>query len=171
VSGSFGCAASLPNRAWSYGPTLSWSALDLGSVHSRVVAAEARAKQAAARYKQVVLVAIEEAENAVVDIGRSRERLIHVLCQAEASRKATDVARIQFKAGSVDFLVLLDAERTQLAAEDAVARAEIDTNRAAMGSYKAIGGGWGLSDPGQFETLKVLTRLSRRDVSSVVNRS
>ncbi len=39
--------------------------------------------------------------------------------QVEASRSAAALARIRYKEGSIDFLVLLDAERTRLGAEDA----------------------------------------------------
>jgi len=43
----------------------------------------------------------------------------------------------------IDFLVLLDAERTLLGAEDAVAASETAVNTSAVALYKALGGGWG----------------------------
>ena len=45
----------------------------------------------------------------------------------------------------VDFLVLLDAERERLAAEDAQAQAEVEVYRGVVGLYKALGGGWQLA--------------------------
>jgi multidrug efflux system outer membrane protein len=42
----------------------------------------------------------------------------------------------------VDFLVLLDAERERLAAEDAQAQAETELYRGIVAIYKALGGGW-----------------------------
>ena len=142
VAGSFGDLGKAANHAWTVSPQISWAAFDLGSVAARVDAADANTKAAAAAYEQAVLVALEEVENAFVGVSRSRQRLEHTLAQAAAARRAAELARIQYKAGSTDFLVLLDAERTLLAAEDAVARAESAVNTAAVAVYKALGGGW-----------------------------
>ncbi|ROH93380.1 efflux transporter outer membrane subunit [Stagnimonas aquatica] len=141
-AGSFGDLGAA-SRAWSAGPTLSWAAFDLGSVAARVDAADARSRGAAARYEQTVLTALEETENAFVAVSQSRQRLRHTLDQAAAARRAAELARIQYKAGVIDFLVLLDAERSLLAAEDAVAASETAVNTAAVALYKALGGGWG----------------------------
>ncbi|WP_243393696.1 efflux transporter outer membrane subunit [Solimonas fluminis] len=146
VVGSFSDLGESAHRAWTLSPQISWAAFDLGSVAARVDAADAATRAAAAAYEQAVLVALEEVENAFVGVGRSRQRLEHTLAQAAAARRAAELARIQYKAGSTDFLVLLDAERTLLAAEDAVARAETSVNTAAVAVYKSLGGGW---DQGQ----------------------
>ena len=62
--------------------------------------------------------------------------------QAEASRAAADQAAIRYREGTVDFLVLLDAERERLAAEDAQASAEVELYSGIVAIYKALGGGW-----------------------------
>jgi multidrug efflux system outer membrane protein len=89
-----------------------------------------------------VLRALEETENAFVMYGQQRERLASVMEQAAASREAAELARVQYREGALDFLRLLDAERTLLQAEDALARVEIDLNTAVVLIYKALGGGW-----------------------------
>ena len=53
-----------------------------------------------------------------------------------------ELARIQYREGALDFLRLLDAERTLLQAEDEVAAAEADLNASVVLIYKALGGGW-----------------------------
>jgi multidrug efflux system outer membrane protein len=111
-------------------------------VRARIVAAEARAEGALAAYERTVLRALEETENALVSYVRQRERLEAVIEQTTASRRAAELARIQYREGAVDFLRLLDAERAVLAAEDAVATAETDVNTAVVLIYKALGGGW-----------------------------
>jgi multidrug efflux system outer membrane protein len=42
----------------------------------------------------------------------------------------------------VDFLVVLDAERTQLATEDRLAQSRTDAATSLIAVYKALGGGW-----------------------------
>jgi outer membrane protein, multidrug efflux system len=129
------------NRAWSVSPVLSWAGFDSG-VRARIVAAEARADGALATYESTVLRAIEETENAFVVYGQGRQRLASVVEQATASRRAAELARVQYREGALDFLRLLDAERTLLEAEDQVATAETDLNTSVVGIYRALGGGW-----------------------------
>jgi multidrug efflux system outer membrane protein len=129
------------SRAWSVTPVLSWAGFDVG-VRARIVAAEARTDGALAAYELTVLRALEETENAFVTYAQERSRLVAVVEQATASRRAADLARIQYREGALDFLRLLDAERTQLAAEDEVASAETDLNASVVAIYRALGGGW-----------------------------
>jgi len=86
--------------------------------------------------------ALEESENAFSDYGKRQQRLLSLIRQSESSRAAADLAGIQYREGSVDYLVLLDAERERLNAEDAQAQGEIDQYRGIVAIYKALGGGW-----------------------------
>jgi multidrug efflux system outer membrane protein len=128
--------------AWALGPSITWPALDLRSVRARIRGANADADGALANYEQHVLLALEESENAFSDYSKRQERLISLIRQSESSRKAADLASIQYREGTADFLVLLDAERERLAAEDSQALGEIDTYRGIVAIYKALGGGW-----------------------------
>lgn len=130
------------SEAWSVTPTLSWAAFDLGSVRARLRAAEAQADGALAFYEQTVLRALEETENAFVGYAQNQARLAALVEQAAASGRAAELARIRYREGAIEFLRLLDAERTLLEAEDAVARAETDLNTSVVAIYKALGGGW-----------------------------
>ncbi len=129
------------SRAWSLSPVLSWAGFERGT-YAGVRVAEARAAAALASYELTVLRALEETENAFVTYGSHRQRLQSVVEQAAASRNAAELARIQYREGAVDFLRLLDAERTLLQAEDEVAAAETDLNSSVVLIYKALGGGW-----------------------------
>jgi outer membrane protein, multidrug efflux system len=129
-------------RAWGLAPSISWAAFDLGSVRARLRGAEAEAEGALANYEQQVLLALEETENAFSDYAKTQQQLIALLRQSEASRAAAEQAAIRYREGTVDFLVLLDAERERLAAEDAQAQAEVELYRGIVAIYKALGGGW-----------------------------
>ena len=69
-------------------------------------------------------------------------RVLAQLIDAWGSRKAADLASIRYREGTVDYLVLLDAERERLTAEDAQALGEVDLYRGIVAIYKALGGGW-----------------------------
>ena len=129
-------------NAWSLGPSITWAAFDLGSVRARLRGANAEADGALATYEQQVLLALEESENAFSDYGKRQQRLVSLIRQSESSRAAADLAAIRYREGTVDFLVLLDAQRERLAAEDSQAQAEVDLYRGIVAIYKALGGGW-----------------------------
>ncbi len=129
-------------QAWGVAPSISWAAFDLGSVRARLRGAEADAGAALAGYEQQVLLALEESENAFSDYARAQDRLLSLLRQSTASRAAAQQAEIRYREGTADFLVLLDAERERLLAEDAQAQAEVELYRGVVAIYKALGGGW-----------------------------
>ena len=129
-------------KAWALGPSITWAAFDLGSVRARIRGADADAEGALANYEQQVLLALEESENAFSDYDKRQQRLLSLIRQSEASRAAANLASVQYREGTADFLVLLDAERERLAAEDSQAQAEIDLYHGIVAIYKAMGGGW-----------------------------
>jgi outer membrane protein, multidrug efflux system len=147
--GSFGFAAASPSglgasasRAYTIGPGISWAAFDLGRVRAQIAAAHARSDTALALYQQTVLRALEETENALVTHARTRDELMHAADAAKASATAARIARTRYEGGAVDFLAVLDAERTQLEAEDHLAQARTDAATSLVAVYKALGGSW-----------------------------
>jgi outer membrane protein, multidrug efflux system len=123
-------------------PGISWAAFDIGRVRTRIAGARARTDESLAVYEQTVLRALEETEDALVTHARSRDRLEHVADSARASNTAARLARARFDGGLIDFLEVLDAERTQLEAEDRLAQTRTDTATSLIAVYKALGGGW-----------------------------
>lgn len=140
LSGDFSALVAGRNEAWSVAPSIGWAAFDLGSVRARLRAAEAGADGAAIQYEQAVLLALEDAENSLQGYARRQERLAIVIAQAQAATEAERLAAVGYREGASDFLVLLDAQRNQLAADDALAEAEAAVNIAAVAVYKALGG-------------------------------
>jgi multidrug efflux system outer membrane protein len=121
-------------------PALSWAGFDLGSARARLRGAEAATRESVADYENVVLLAIEEVENALVDYREQQKRLVSLVEQARESTRAAGIARIRYREGVADFLSLLDAERTQLQAENGVAQAEAGVFTSVIAVYKALGG-------------------------------
>jgi outer membrane protein, multidrug efflux system len=133
----FGTADS---RAWAVTPALSWAAFDLGSARARLRGASAATEESFAAFEQSVLFALEETENAIVAYRAQQQRLVNLTDQARESTRAANIARTRYREGLADFLQLLDAERTQLQAEDAVAQAEAGVFTSVVAVYKSLGG-------------------------------
>jgi outer membrane protein, multidrug efflux system len=148
-TGSFSYAAAEPagfgssgSRSYIIGPGITWAAFDLGRVRAQVAGARAGAVIALDQYHQTVLGALEETEDALVTHARDRDQLGHAQDAARASATAAKLAEIRYKGGMVDFLSVLDAERTELQAEDALAQSRTEAATSLIAVYKALGGGW-----------------------------
>jgi len=123
-------------------PGISWAAFDLGHVYARIKASRAQTEVALAEYQQKVLEALQDAEDALVTHARSREQLLHLSDAAGASDRAVALAKVRYESGATDFLEVLDAERTALQAQDALALSRTQTATSLVSVYKALGGGW-----------------------------
>jgi multidrug efflux pump len=128
------------------GPGIFWAAFDLGRVRARIRAADARTDAALAQYEQRVLLALQETDSALIDFNRQQARLELLGASAQASEKATGLARLRYQAGVADFLTVLDAERTLLESQDRLADSETLTATALVAVYKALGGGWEIAE-------------------------
>ena len=132
---------------YSFGPSITWAALDLGHVLARIKAANARADAQLAAYEKTVLNALEETENALVDFGREQVRRDYLRTSERSATQAMTLARQRYEGGVDDFLPVLDAQRTQLAIQAQLAQSETRTATSLVAIYKALGGGWEIEQP------------------------
>ena len=127
---------------YAVGPIISWPALNLGRVKARVDVSRAREAEAQAQYNQTVLRALQEVESSLVRYRTTRARVERIQDAASASERAAELARLRFSSGVADFLQVLDAERTQLEAQDQLAQGRTEAATAYAALYKALGGNW-----------------------------
>ena len=121
---------------------IDWSFLDVGRVRARIAAADADAAGELARYRQAVLLALEDTENALVRLDRARAADAHLERAARDSARAAEFARTRFESGATGLLDVLDAERSRLQAEDAFAEGRTRSATGAVALYRALAGGW-----------------------------
>lgn len=130
------------SESWAIGPSIRWAAFDMGRVNAFYQAAGERAGAALARYRQTVLLALENVESSLVTFGRERARREILRSASSAQDDAAKLARDRYRNGVDDFLVVLDAELRLLQTQDRLAEAETSTATALVAVYKALGGGW-----------------------------
>src|SRR5213594_1679401 len=147
IGGTAGYAApefnSVGNRGtlrYVVGPVLTWPGLNLGRVKAEVDAAQAREDAARAQYSRVVLAALEDMETSLARYRSARLQVERLQEASAASKRAAELARLRFSEGITDFLQVLDAERTELEAQDRLAQGRIDAATAYAALYKAGGG-------------------------------
>jgi multidrug efflux system outer membrane protein len=139
---TFNELGSSDSRFFSFGPSISWAAFDLGRVRARIGSARALTDAALAAYEGAVLGALEDTEGAMITYGRSQTRRDALRVAAAASDKAADLAQKRFEGGLIDFLEVLDAERTALSAELLLSQSRTDAATSLVAVYKALGAGW-----------------------------
>jgi NodT family efflux transporter outer membrane factor (OMF) lipoprotein len=121
---------------------LRWRLFDFGRVDAQIAAAHGQEAEALATYRLAVLRATEEVENALSDLVK-REAQVGILTQGESSlARARDSADAAFRGGVVSLIEVLDADTNLLQVRDAKAQAQTEAARAAIASFRALGGGW-----------------------------
>lgn len=121
---------------------LRWRLFDFGRVEAEVAAAEGVNEEALAAYRLTVLKATEEVENAFSSVVKKSEEQ-RILAAGEASlAKSRDATLAGYKSGALSLLEVLDTDERLLRMQDATIRAQSDSVRATIQSFKALGGGW-----------------------------
>ncbi len=115
---------------------------DAGRIRSNIAAQQAVEEQVFETYRRTVLTALSETEDALIACRRSAERLASIEKAAAAAREADLLARQRYETGEIDFLSVLDAQRSLLSLEDSLFSTRTDRTIAYIQLYKALGGGW-----------------------------
>lgn len=115
---------------------------DFGKKKRKYQAQIAAYEQAKYDYEKAVITAFTEVNSAIVAYQKVTEnrKLKTELC--EASLKYVKLARLQYRAGTLNYIDVLDAQRRYFDAQIAVSNALRDEHLALTHLYKALGGGW-----------------------------
>jgi multidrug efflux system outer membrane protein len=137
-------------RVFSIGGAVLWPVLDAGRYAARTREAEARAEQAAAAYGKAAQTAWREVADALGSLRAAAEAEADVEARLGAAREALRIVNLRYEAGYSGFLEVLDAQRTQSAAELAAIQNRQARLVASVDLMKSLGGGWvapGPDDP------------------------
>jgi multidrug efflux system outer membrane protein len=135
------------SHVWSLGPSVSVPIFTGGRGKAGVRSARATYDEAVAVYQQRVLVAFREVEDALSDLywraeqGQVQERAV------AAAREAARLTTARYGQGLVNFLEVVDAERSRLAAERAAVQILSQRLLATVLLLKALGGSWNAIPP------------------------
>lgn len=130
------------SRIWSIGPSISLPIFEGGRNTARLAQSRAQYDEQVARYRQQVLVAFQDVENALVDLrtlagqAEAQERAV------AASRRTLDLSNAQYTKGASNFLDVIDAERVELQSERQATLLNGQRMQASVQLIKALGGGW-----------------------------
>ena len=124
------------------GPSLRWNIFDQGLIRNNVRLQDARLQETLAQYRQTVLAAAGEIDNAAISVVKTAEQE-KILEQAVATaERALEIANINYLEGYTDFQRVLDAQRSLFTQNDRLASIRGENIAYLIALYKGIGGGW-----------------------------
>jgi NodT family efflux transporter outer membrane factor (OMF) lipoprotein len=115
---------------------------DGGRLRSQLRSQQAATEGALATYRQSVLTALEDVENALAALNAARQRQVEFTIALDAANNSAILARIQYRSGLTSFDQLLDVESRLVSARDGLASSRADEALALVQLYRALGGGW-----------------------------
>ena len=127
---------------YSIGPRLFLPFLDYQRTRNRIRIEDARFQQAVTSYQQTVLAAAQEVEDGLIGYTKSRDASVFAANAAASAQRSADISFVQYREGAVDFQRVLDAMRSLLQEQNALAQTRSDTATSLIALYKALGGGW-----------------------------
>jgi NodT family efflux transporter outer membrane factor (OMF) lipoprotein len=127
---------------YSLGAGLVYPLLNYGRLKNNVRVQDSRYQQQLVGYRDAVLKAAQEVEDALAGYLNSQEATAFSEGSVKAAQRSVEISLVQYKEGAVDYQRVLDAQRSLLQEQNNLAqtRSAIATNLIAL--YKALGGGW-----------------------------
>ncbi|HEY3320147.1 MAG TPA: efflux transporter outer membrane subunit [Planctomycetota bacterium] len=130
------------NRFWNVGPTVNWQAFSGGRILSNIKLQKALEQASVLAYRQTVLTALQDVDNALVAYAGEKEHLQALAEAVRANQQAVDLSLKLYSDGKTDFLNVLSAQRSLYQAQDSLAQSERSLATNVVALYKALGGGW-----------------------------
>jgi len=130
------------NRVLSIGAGVAMPLIDGGANKANYSAAKSGYEEALANYRQALLIALREVEDAMVDLkglGKSRSalELAH-----KSSQETLRLSRDRFEKGLTNYFEVVDAERDTLQMELSLSQIRAQERITLAALAKSLGGGW-----------------------------
>ena len=121
---------------------LQWRLFDFGKVDAEVKQARGANAEALAQFRQAALKATEDVEDAFITLSQTELRVRELEQEVAALTRARDLSEKAYRAGSITLTDVLDADRQLLGSRDDLDATRADAARAAVRTFRALGGGW-----------------------------
>jgi multidrug efflux system outer membrane protein len=127
---------------WSMGAALVQPVFDGGRLRANRERAEAAYRENLALYRERLLVAFREVDDALAGLRYLGDQETLVRQGVDSAQRAEQLAQARYRAGLVTVLEVVDAQRTRLGAERQRASVVNQQLLASVALVKALGGGW-----------------------------
>lgn len=129
-------------NTWSLGPSLTLPIFNNGTLKANVRLEESNARQQYLGYRQTVLEAVEEVENALVGFSKQKQRRAELARSYTSYAKAVELSESLYQAGGSTLFEVLTAQRSLYTARDNLAQSSVALASQYIALCQALGGGW-----------------------------
>lgn len=132
--------------AWSVGVFAAGPIFRGGSLRARKRQAVAQWEESRARYLQTALSAFRDVSDALISRDKFETMRTEQIRAVQAGGQAVELARTRYLEGLSSYIEVLEALQRHYPARLALVQTEINRRVVIVQLYKALGGGWNLSD-------------------------
>jgi len=163
-SSNFGDLFSSDALTYSFGPSFVWPFLNYGRIVNNVRVQDSRLQQALVSYRETVLQAAREAEDAMISFTGNRMRVQLVAETVQSAKRSNELSTLRYKEGFSDYQRVLDSQQALFRQQQNLVNTQGATTRSLIALYKALGGGWQQQD-----ALPLITAASQKQMSERIN--
>ena len=133
---------SAPALAWSLGLSAAQTLFDGGARAGAVAQAQAAHEAATASYRQTVLTAMGQVEDALTNLAALAGQIEQTRIAAEAAQGAAERMMNSYQAGLAAYTDVVTAQAAALSARRSLLQLQVQRQQTAIGLIQALGGGW-----------------------------
>lgn len=135
---------------YSVGPSFVWPFLNYGRIRNDIRVQDARLQQALIAYRETVLQAAREVEDAMIALDRAVEQDLLLGRTVSVAERSADISMLRYSEGFADYQRVLNAQQSLFGAQQRYAanRGAVLSNYVAM--FRSLGGGWQTTEPRNF---------------------
>jgi multidrug efflux system outer membrane protein len=142
ASTALGTLLSPASRVYSLSAAMSQTIFDHGALSGQYQLNRARYDELLSDYHKTVLTALGNVEDGLIAVQQTAEQQLRQQEATGKARRAFEFAQLQFQAGTINVLTMLNTETALFTAQDALVQAKFAHTQALLSLYQALGGGW-----------------------------
>ena len=127
---------------YSVGPSFVWPFLNYGRIKNRVRVEDARLQQALINYREVVLQAAREAEDAMASYIGTRKQAIILAQTVKSAERSVELSTLRYQEGFSDYQRVLDSLQALFNQQQRYITIQSSVVSNLVSLYTALGGGW-----------------------------
>ena len=136
--------------AYSIGPTFVWPFFNYGRIRNNVRVQDARLQQALVSYRETVLQAAREVEDALVAYVGTQAQDKILAEGVQVARRSAEMSLLRYQEGFADYQRVLQAQQSLFTQQQRYAANRGNVLRSFVALYRGLGGGWQMTTPTEF---------------------
>ena len=114
---------------YSVGPSINWPFFNYGRLTNGVRVEDARFQQLLVSYRDTVLKAAQEVEDALAGFLNAQQAMVFEQNAVTAAQRSVELALVQYREGAADYQRVLDAQRSLLQQQNSLAQTQLVRRR------------------------------------------